>query len=356
MRAPITAKQRCRSSGNWATWTPAAMRFTRVALVIYSSRYFSPRMSSGLLSSPTDWDLERVLSAIRASVSEASANPGMGTRMYDSAHVWEGTPRLPLSPFDALLNAQQLCMAHSTPPVHQPHRPYPSRPHQWTIRAPDDRRTHPPMLSTSYIVSLSPALPSGSQALELPSLIVSTQPLSPIQRRFSRSTFSEPPRIPLWRPQAIIRLRNGPNTRKIRTLRTTSWSRLRHPLHPAHIHRRVLVHAPHRAITILRPKPSPRAGHVPFLRSSDSPAIASSTPLLLTHHPRTSPRLLSGDSMPILCLRNVFAYCRHSAQSLLSLCFRRARRQPPGIPRHDQQGGESYYQPSMSHPPSISLI
>jgi hypothetical protein len=102
MRAPITAKQRCRSSGNWATWAPAAMRFTRVALVIYclqrsrpphwghsdgftsrtpsASRYFSPRMSSGLLSSPTDWDLERVLSAIRASVSEASANPGMGTR------------------------------------------------------------------------------------------------------------------------------------------------------------------------------------------------------------------------------------------------------------------------------------
>jgi hypothetical protein len=28
----------------------------------------------------------------------------------------------------------------------------------------------------------------------------------------------------------------------------------------------------------------------------------------------------------------------------------------PGIPRQDRQGGESYYQPSMSHPPSISLI
>ncbi|KAJ7817378.1 hypothetical protein B0H14DRAFT_3148301 [Mycena olivaceomarginata] len=37
-------------------------------------------MSPGLSSSPTDWDLERVLSAIRASVSEASANPGLVTR------------------------------------------------------------------------------------------------------------------------------------------------------------------------------------------------------------------------------------------------------------------------------------
>ncbi|KAJ7830857.1 hypothetical protein B0H13DRAFT_2371741 [Mycena leptocephala] len=64
------------------------MQFTHVALVIYALRrlhpppwrrsdvstsrtpsalrYFSARMSSGLSSSPTDWDLERVLSAIRA--------------------------------------------------------------------------------------------------------------------------------------------------------------------------------------------------------------------------------------------------------------------------------------------------
>ncbi|KAJ7824823.1 hypothetical protein B0H14DRAFT_1293772 [Mycena olivaceomarginata] len=102
MREPIAAKQRRRSSGNWAAWAPAAMRSTRVVLVIYvlrcsrpppcrlsdgstlrtpsASRYFSARMSSGLSSSPTDWDLEHVLSAIRASVLEAPANPGMGTR------------------------------------------------------------------------------------------------------------------------------------------------------------------------------------------------------------------------------------------------------------------------------------
>ncbi|KAJ7800260.1 hypothetical protein B0H14DRAFT_1695139 [Mycena olivaceomarginata] len=96
MREPIAAKQRRRSAGNWAVWAPAAMRSTGVALVIYglrrsrpppwrlsdgstsrtpsASRYFSARMSSGLLSSPTDWDLER------ASVLVAPANPGMGTR------------------------------------------------------------------------------------------------------------------------------------------------------------------------------------------------------------------------------------------------------------------------------------
>ncbi|KAJ7845142.1 hypothetical protein B0H14DRAFT_3868144 [Mycena olivaceomarginata] len=113
MRAPITAKQRCRSSGNWAAWALAAMRFTRVALVIYglrrsrpqpwcpsdgptsrtpsASRYFSPRMSSGLSSSPTDRDLERVLSAIGASVSGTPANPGMGTRFVAAQATAECT-------------------------------------------------------------------------------------------------------------------------------------------------------------------------------------------------------------------------------------------------------------------------
>ncbi|KAJ7788840.1 hypothetical protein B0H14DRAFT_252953 [Mycena olivaceomarginata] len=97
-------------------------------------------------------DLERVLSAIRASASEASANLGMGTRfvacsghrgMHDSAHVWEG---------------QGLHRRHSihggyyyTPPVHRRHPPYPSRPHQWTIRAPDDWRPRPPVLSPSPV-------------------------------------------------------------------------------------------------------------------------------------------------------------------------------------------------------------
>ncbi|KAJ6602928.1 hypothetical protein B0H10DRAFT_2230111 [Mycena sp. CBHHK59/15] len=82
-RAPISTKQRRRFLGNWAVWAPAAMRFTHVALVIYGSTALasaSLAISSGLSSSPTDWDLERVLTAIRASVSEAPANPGMGTR------------------------------------------------------------------------------------------------------------------------------------------------------------------------------------------------------------------------------------------------------------------------------------
>ncbi|KAJ7796319.1 hypothetical protein B0H14DRAFT_79050 [Mycena olivaceomarginata] len=121
---------------------PAAMRLTRIALVIYglrrsrpppwrrsdgstsrtpsAPRYFSARMSSGLSSSPTDWDLERILNAIRASVLEAPANPGTGTSMFHrgmhkSAHVGEVRLRLP-SPFVALLNALRLYTAASPPP------------------------------------------------------------------------------------------------------------------------------------------------------------------------------------------------------------------------------------------------
>ncbi|KAJ7810642.1 hypothetical protein B0H14DRAFT_1482511 [Mycena olivaceomarginata] len=106
--------------------------------------------------------------AIRASVSEAPANPGTGTRPPRNARQRArlGRPMLPPSPFDALLNAQRVftavglrppspyplhCAAissgigsHSTPPVHQRHHPYPSRPRQWAIRAPEDRRTRTP--------------------------------------------------------------------------------------------------------------------------------------------------------------------------------------------------------------------
>jgi hypothetical protein len=68
------------------------------------------------------------------------------------------------------------------------------------------------------------------------------------------------------------------------------------------------------------------------LRAYGSSVITSSTPPHVTHGPRTSPRLLNGDSTPIrpfLCVRNAFAYCRHSVQSPLSPCFRCARRQAP---------------------------
>ncbi|KAJ7708430.1 hypothetical protein B0H14DRAFT_3903026, partial [Mycena olivaceomarginata] len=48
-RAPVTVKQRRRSAGNWA---PAAMRFTRAALVICGSQHSRPpplRRSDGPL-------------------------------------------------------------------------------------------------------------------------------------------------------------------------------------------------------------------------------------------------------------------------------------------------------------------
>ncbi|KAF8142456.1 hypothetical protein K438DRAFT_1784778 [Mycena galopus ATCC 62051] len=106
---------------------------------------FSARIFSGLSSSRTDWDLGRVLNAIRASVSEArriweweqgvytcmssfyqiTYTFAMGSLllshrgMHESAHIWEVRPRLPPSPFDALLNAQRLNTAISLgPPPH----------------------------------------------------------------------------------------------------------------------------------------------------------------------------------------------------------------------------------------------
>ncbi|KAJ7836454.1 hypothetical protein B0H14DRAFT_3870778 [Mycena olivaceomarginata] len=306
---------------------------------------------------------QHVLSAIRASVSEASANPRMGTRFVAAQTPSECTTartfgKLAPSPFDTL----RLLLVSA-------HLPIPSTLRQASGNiAPrpfinDTLRTRRGLISGRY-----EPLTTGARALRPraeakprrlhPSLhhvisihvSISPDPASP-PMRLGSSNPSPPsndasPAAPSASPRAsafgaLIRLRT---------------SRSRRPPHPAHIHRRVLVHAPCRAIMILRPKSSPRAGHVPLLRASGSSVIASSTPPLLTHDPRTSPRLLSGDSMSILCLRNVFAYCRHSAQSLLSPCFCRARRQPPGIPRHDRQGGGSYYQPSMSHPLSISLI
>ncbi|KAJ7884869.1 hypothetical protein B0H13DRAFT_1992672 [Mycena leptocephala] len=79
------------------------------------------------------------------------------------------------------------------------------------------------MLSPSSCTSISPHVASP------PTRLGSSNPSPPIQRRFSRSTFSEPPGIRLWHPQATIRLRSGPHARKIRTLRTTIWSRPRPP-------------------------------------------------------------------------------------------------------------------------------
>ncbi|KAF8180451.1 hypothetical protein K438DRAFT_1976638 [Mycena galopus ATCC 62051] len=90
----------------------------------------------------------------------------------------------------------------------------------------------------------------------------SSNPSPLIQRRFSRSTFGEPAHSPLARASY-----NSSWKRKIHTLRTASWSRPRRPPRPAHIHHRVLVHAPRQAITTLRPKPSPRAGPRPISTS-----------------------------------------------------------------------------------------
>ncbi|KAF8197187.1 hypothetical protein K438DRAFT_1967435 [Mycena galopus ATCC 62051] len=167
---------------------------------------FSARISSGLSSSRTDWDLGRVLSAIRASVSETPANPGMGTShrgMHESAHICEVRPRLPPSSFNALLSAQRLNTAISLrPPPHTLYiaLPYPRASGSTAPRGPrpfinDTLHTRrglingryeplatgalvPRVLSPRY-VSLLPVPPPGSLALDPLSLTVSTVPSPP---------------------------------------------------------------------------------------------------------------------------------------------------------------------------------
>jgi hypothetical protein len=136
-----------------------------------------------------------------------------------------------------------------------------------SLRLPGPRSSFADRLDNSVAsIRLSTMLfPSSPHVASPPTRLGSRNPSPPIQRRFSRSTFSEPPGIRLRRPQATIRLRSGPNARKIRTLRTTSWSHLRRPPRPAHIHRRILVQAPRRVIMIMRLKPSPCAEAAPFL-------------------------------------------------------------------------------------------
>ncbi|KAF8162075.1 hypothetical protein K438DRAFT_303578 [Mycena galopus ATCC 62051] len=73
----------------------------------------------------------------------------------------------------------------------------------------------------------------------------------------------------------LIRPGNRPSARKIRTLRTTSWSRPRRPPRPVHIHHCVLVPGHHDLAT-----QASCAGPVPFLRASGSWVIASFTPPL----------------------------------------------------------------------------
>ncbi|KAJ7796660.1 hypothetical protein B0H14DRAFT_71086 [Mycena olivaceomarginata] len=278
--------------------------------------------------------------------------------MHASAHVWEVRPRLSPPPFDALLNGQRLYTVVSLrpplhalyialpyrqgpcstapPPVHQRHPPYPSRPHQWTIRAltthasrplraePKLRRLHP---SLHHVISIH--VPISPHLASPPTRFGSSNPSPP--------SHDASPAAPPASPQAFafgahelqyVFEAVQTHAKYARCVQLAGRVRNAHHVMPTSI----LVHTPSRAITILRPKPSPHAGPVPFLRASGSSVIASSTPPHVTHDPRTSPRLPNGDSTPfraILRLRNVFPCCRHSAQSPLSPCFRRLRRQPP---------------------------
>jgi hypothetical protein len=64
----------------------------------------------------------------------------------------------------------------STPLVHQRHRPYPSRLHQWTIRAPNDRRARTPRAEPKVRRFLLSRPSLRLLGLNLPSLTASTAP------------------------------------------------------------------------------------------------------------------------------------------------------------------------------------
>jgi hypothetical protein len=71
-----------------------------------------------------------------------------------------------------------------------------------------------------------------------------------------------------------------------------------------------------------------------------------------THLPAPSQRGLDAHTVHAQRLHLLPPFCAVASFTLLPLRSAATL----GIRRHDRQGGESYYQPSMSHPPSISLI
>ncbi|KAJ7753684.1 hypothetical protein B0H14DRAFT_420945 [Mycena olivaceomarginata] len=176
-------------------------------------------------------------------------------RMHESAHVWEGQGfhcrhSMPCS----MRNngtwrhwvAQHPARSSTTPSV-------PWRPHQRTTRAPDDRHTRPPRAepkprhlyrSLHYVISIHVSI--SPHIASPPTRFGSSNPSPPNQRRFSPANYNTSPK----------RSTRGQNTHVAYNELVVSPR----PPRPAHIHRRVLAHVPPRAITILRPKPSPRAG------------------------------------------------------------------------------------------------
>ncbi|KAJ7859268.1 hypothetical protein B0H13DRAFT_2672347 [Mycena leptocephala] len=240
--------------GNWAAWVRTAMRFIRVALVIYGSTALDRASLASLRRVHFAYAVSTT--PIRASVSEAPANPGMD-KVYTShvlllpdhlhfhnvfvaaqppwnarsAHVREA--KASTSSFDALLNAQRLYTTLVYP------------------RAEPKPRLHP---------SLHPRV-------DLPACRVSTMrlgssnPLPHPTTLLPQHLQRGPAHSPLS-PQATMS-RSGPHAQNMHAAynelvasATPTTSRPHPPPHSCP--------PPSRAIMILRPKPSPRAGPVPF--------------------------------------------------------------------------------------------
>ncbi|KAJ7879181.1 hypothetical protein B0H13DRAFT_2051470 [Mycena leptocephala] len=216
-------------------------------------------MSSGLSSSPTNWDLERVLSTIRA---YRGLRERMGTRPPRNARQrarLEGkkSGQGPPSPFDALSMrndcTRRLVSAH--PPIPSTLRCHiarhrvaqhparssttpsvpvaassmddtsPRRPVHASLRAePKFRRLHP---SLHHVISIFSACRVSTHAPRL------QQPLSPhpttlLPQHFQRAP-GHSPLVPASYNTSSKRSTRAQNTR---TLRTTSWSRPRRPPRP----------------------------------------------------------------------------------------------------------------------------
>ncbi|KAF8146776.1 hypothetical protein K438DRAFT_1990284 [Mycena galopus ATCC 62051] len=239
--------------------------------------------------------------------------------------------RLPPSPFDALLN-------HSTPlfindTLRTRRGLINGRYEPLTTGARVPRVLRPSSVASVRLhhgisIHLSIFLHGASPA----TCLGSSTPSPLIQRRFSRSTFGEPPRIRLWRPQATIRLGNRPNARKIRTLRITSWLRPCRLPRPAHID-----DPPPRS----RPRPAPDHHDLATqaLAMRRARPISTSIPFFSDWFLHTPARNARNVRPP----RAFQTVTRHPSTQFCAW-------------RRNCPHSESHYQLSMSRAPSISLI
>ncbi|KAF8162058.1 hypothetical protein K438DRAFT_1776133 [Mycena galopus ATCC 62051] len=277
-----------------------------------------------------------------------AAQPPRNAR--ERAHL--GRPRLPPSSFEALLNAQRL-NTHSTPPVRQRHPPYPSRPQQRTVRAPNNRRTRPPRAeptlrrlhpSPHHVISIHVSIFCMARLQRRASapvtLLPSSNDSSPTPSASPRASYNSS-----WKPSKRAQSTHAAYTELVASA-TPTTSRPHPP--PRSRPRHAPGHHDHATQALAKRRARPISMSIRFFGDWFLHTPARNA------RPAHLPRLPNGDSTPIhaiLCFRNVFTYCCHSAQSSLSAAL---DGNPQGIPHRNCPHSESHYQLSMSHaPPSL---